>query len=74
QGLEQGLEQGIQKGESKGRLAGQAELLERQLVRRFGGLSGESQRRLAQATREQLQHWADRVLDAQTLGEVFEEH
>ncbi len=62
-GLEKGLEKGIRKGE--------ATILKRLLTARFEGLPGWVEERLAQASREQLEAWADRVLDAKQLEDVF---
>jgi len=66
-GIEQGLEQGLQKG----RAEGSAAVLARLLNRRFGPLPTTLTERLAQATPEQLELWAERVLDAPSLDEVF---
>lgn len=71
QGIEQGLEQGIEQGKRLGRLEGEATVLARQLARRFGPLSAETRARLQQASSEQLEQWAENILDARTLGEVF---
>ncbi len=60
---QQGLQQGLQQGE--------AALLERLLIKRFGPLSETTRSRLENASLEQLEGWADRVLDAATLDEVF---
>jgi hypothetical protein len=68
------IQRGLQEGEAKGRLEGQADLLTRQLVKRFGPLSAEIHARLAQATTDQLERWGERLLDAPTLDAVFEEH
>ena len=46
----------------------------RLLNRRFGPLSADVTRRLAQSTPEQLEIWAERVLDARTIDEVFAEN
>ena len=62
-GLEQGIEQGIHRGE--------AAVLKRQLKRRYGDLPEWVEERLAQASREELESWADRVLDAKRLEDVF---
>ncbi len=59
------------KGLEKGLLKGEATILKRQLNRRFDGLPGWVEERLAQASREQLESWADRVLDAKRLEDVF---
>lgn len=63
QGLEQGLEQGVRKGETT--------LLERLLTKRFGPLTEDIHSRLQAATSEQLETWAERILDARHLNEVF---
>ena len=49
-------------------------MLIRQLGRRFGSLSAETLSRLDNANQQQLEAWADRILDARTLEEVFLEH
>ena len=62
-GREQGLQQGLQQGEVL--------MLKRLLTRRFGPLPIWVEQRLAQASQQDLDAWADRVLEAQQLGEVF---
>ena len=74
QGLQQGLERGLEQGLTAGRAQGEASLLERLLTRRFGPLPDEARSRLTSATPEQLQAWSDRILDAESLSEVFEGH
>ncbi len=71
QGLEQGLEQGIEQGIVRGVPLGEAKLLRRQLAHRFGPLPGWVEDRLEHATEADLESWADRILDSQTLDEVF---
>ena len=51
-----------------------AGLLQRQLIKRFGPLPGAIQRRLDQATSEQLEIWAERILEAPNLPAVFDDH
>jgi len=58
-----GIEQGIQQGE--------VIVLLRQLTRRFGPLPAWVEERLTQASRQALEAWAERVLDAQQLEDVF---
>ena len=70
-GMQQGIQQGMQQGVQQGMQLGEALLLQRQLTRRFGELSAAQQARLAAATPAQLEIWGDRVLDAQSLDEVF---
>lgn len=51
---------------------GQRKLLLRLLRRRFGSaVDGEIERRLASATAEQVERWAERVLVAATLAELM---
>ena len=73
-GMEQGIEKGLEKGREEGRTQGTASVLLRLLNRRFGPLSADVTRRLAQSTPEQLEIWAERVLDARTIDEVFAEN
>jgi hypothetical protein len=74
-GMQQGLQQGLQQGEIKGKLEGESVLLERLLAKRFGSpLPDEISARLRAATTDQLESWADRVLDAPTLEAVLGEH
>lgn len=72
QGIELGMEQGMQVGREQGRKDALA-ILTRILVRRFGPLSEEVGRYLDSASLEQLDSWADRILDAPSLEAVFEE-
>nr|VFK42417.1 MAG: Predicted transposase YdaD [Candidatus Kentron sp. TC] len=69
--MERGMERGMEKGMELGREEGEAALLMRLLNRRFGPLSPEIERKIREASSEALALWGDRVLDAQTLEEVF---
>ena len=60
---QQGIEEGQRRGESG--------LLERQLTKRFGPLAEDTRARLQSANSEQLQCWAERILDARDLNDVF---
>ena len=73
-GIEKGLEKGREMGLEQGQILGQAALLERLLTRRFGPLPEEFRASLAAGSREQLQLWGDRMLDAASLSEVFGRH
>ncbi|MEF8729750.1 MAG: DUF4351 domain-containing protein [Accumulibacter sp.] len=64
---------GIEKGRQEGRQEGEASLLKRQLARRFGTLPDAVQVRLTTATIDQLEEWAIRVLDAESLDAVFDQ-
>lgn len=59
---------------NEGRERGERSLLYRQLARRFGPLDQQTETRLQQATTVDLERWADNILDAQTLDEVFTVH
>ena len=63
------------RGEARGRTEGRNAILSRQLAKRFGQdiFDIKLQERLRTATPEQLDRWAERILDAKTLEEVFEE-
>jgi hypothetical protein len=50
---------------------GEARLLTRQLTRRFGTLPADVTARMEDADTDTLEAWADRLLDARTLDEVF---
>ena len=67
--------EGETKGRMEGRMEGRNAILSRQLTKRFGYniLDIRMQERLRNATPEQLDRWAERILDAKTLEEVFQE-
>ena len=71
-GIEKGRQEGRREGRQEGIQQGEAALLRRQLVRRFGSLPSWTEQRLEQASREELERWAERVLEAPTLAEVFD--
>ena len=52
-------------------LEGESAVLQRQLARRFGPLSSETHARLTHASLAKLEQWADNILDAKTLEDVF---
>ena len=72
EGMQQGIEQGMQQGMQQGRVEGERALLERQLRRRFGLLSPEVTEKLVEASATDLETWAELVLDAPTLDDVFD--
>ena len=63
----------LQEGIQKGRLEGEAKLLLRMLPHRFGPLPLEITERIHSADPNTIGIWADRVLDAKSLDEVFSE-
>jgi hypothetical protein len=60
-------------GLKQGLVEGEANVLYRQLTRRFGPIGEVIQARLDNATLDQLGQWADSILDAKTLEDVFKE-
>ena len=71
QGRVQGMEQGRVQGMEQGLVQGQRAVLERQLTRRFGQLPLATESRLGRASTADLETWAENVLDAETLDDVF---
>ena len=58
-----GIEKGFQQGE--------VTVLKRLLTRRFGPLPAWAAQRLEQASPQELEGWAERVLEAQRLEDVL---
>ena len=71
EGMQQGMQEGMQQGMQQGRVEGERTVLERQLRRRFGLLPPEVAERLGRATAPDLEAWAERVIEADTLDDVF---
>ena len=71
EGRQEGIEEGIEKGMEKDRVEGEATLLLRLLERRFGPLPAAIRQRVAAADAETLLAWGERVLDADSLDEVW---
>ncbi|MDE0690613.1 MAG: DUF4351 domain-containing protein [Gammaproteobacteria bacterium] len=61
----------IQRARDEGRQEGTRIVLERQLQHRFGLLSPRVAERLRRASAGDLESWANQVLDANTIDEVF---
>ncbi|HIJ82783.1 MAG: DUF4351 protein [Magnetococcales bacterium] len=58
-------------GEQRGRQEGEAKILTRQLQRRFGNLPEWANEKIAKAEPSLLEEWSLRILDAQSLDDVF---
>ena len=67
----EGRTEGWAKGRAEGWAEGEAQMLRRQLTRRFGPLPEWANLRLQTADSAQLEAWADQVLEAKTLESVF---
>jgi hypothetical protein len=63
-GIQQGMQQGIQQGE--------VFILKRLLKRRFGELPVQLEQRLNEASIGELESWAEHILSANTLEDVFQ--
>ena len=69
---QEGIEQGRQEGRREGRREGECALLLRQLRRRFGAaVNTDIEQRIAAASLEQIDIWAERMLSAATLTELL---
>ncbi len=62
---------GRQRGLEEGFLQGEATLLLRQLKRRFEQLPAWVEQRLERASRDELEGWGDRVIEAKAIEDVF---
>jgi len=60
-------------GEARGELRGAANVVLRLLARRFGAVPDDVERRVRSADADTVQRWGDRVIDAQSLDDVFAE-
>lgn len=71
----EGILEGMQKGMQTGMLKGRHAVLQRQLRKRFGEAASDPWvlRRLEGASEEDLDRFAERILDARTIHEVFTE-
>jgi hypothetical protein len=70
--FEKGVVEGFGKGEIRGEIRGRAETLLRLLRKRFGAVPDAAVERVHAAGIEDLDRWADAVLDAPSLDAVFE--
>lgn len=71
QGIQKGRIQGLREGRSEGRLKAKKEVLVGLIRHKFGRCSRMHRQMLEQAGSQQLTAWSLRVLDAQSLDDVF---
>ena len=71
-GKQQGMQIGENRGLAVGEIQGQVKVLARQLCCRFRLTPTDALARLNGASSEQYEQWADNILTAQTLEQVFE--
>jgi predicted transposase/invertase (TIGR01784 family) len=70
---EQWVQEGKEQGRAEGVVRGQAQLLLRLLEFRFGPVPDAYRERIDQADADTLLAWGERIVTAQSLGEVFDE-
>ena len=63
--------QSEKKGMEKGIAAGEARILQRQLVHRFGPLPHHVLAKLENASAPPIENWSDRLMDGFSLTEIF---
>ena len=62
---------GMQQGKQEGKQEGEGYLLLRQIKRLFGQSPDWVEEKITQATTDQIEQWADNILDATTIEDVF---
>ena len=71
EGRTQGRAEGRAEGRVEGRVEGRAELLVKQLRLKFGELGPETVARVRAGSEQELDRWAERILTAGSLADVF---
>ncbi len=71
EGRREGRAEGRAEGRVEGRREGEAEILLRQMERKFGPVSDAHRKRVQQAECDQLLQWAERILIADSVEDVF---
>ena len=69
--LKREREEGKIEGKAEGKAEGFASLLSAQITRKFGVLPDWAKVRLLAADDATLQHWAEQILDAQCIDDLF---
>lgn len=73
EGREEGREEGRKEGRKEGLRQGQADVLRRQMQRKFGAVPAAVEARLASASFALLESWSLNLLDAESIDDVFRE-
>ncbi|QDQ28868.1 DUF4351 domain-containing protein [Chitinimonas arctica] len=71
---EEFIQKGVALGKAEGVEEGQANLLRRQILHKYGSLPEWVEERLGCATSEQLESWALQILSATSMDDVFSQH
>jgi len=69
---QEGATLGMRKGRQEGRQEGERLVLQRQLTRKFGELDYHTLEKIRHATEQDLELWAERILDAKSLEGVLQ--
>jgi flagellar biosynthesis/type III secretory pathway protein FliH len=67
----EGDKEGWKAGKKKGQKKGESTILIKQLTHKFGAIDARTRRRIADASSKQLLNWAERILTADKIEEVF---
>jgi len=70
--IQRARDEGMEQGMQQGRVEGERAVLEKQLRRRFGLVPSGVTDRLRRASANDIETWAENVLDAETLDDVFD--
>jgi hypothetical protein len=65
------IAQGKAEGKAEGELSGRTAVLIKLLTLKYGPLSADASQRVQQATTEELDRWAERILSATSLDDVL---
>lgn len=67
-----GMADGRQIGRQEGLLESEFLILQKQMIKRFGPLPTDVVEKITGATRQQLEKWLDRILDAKNVADLFD--
>jgi hypothetical protein len=70
-GIEKGIKEGRKEGQAEGRDLGKRELVRSQIRKRFGAFPDWAEERLSSSTAQQIDRLALKILDSESLEELF---
>jgi flagellar biosynthesis/type III secretory pathway protein FliH len=70
--LEEWAKEYIAEGRQEGRQEGEILALQKLLAKRFGAIPLDITAQIANASLDQIEHWFDKAIDADTLTDVFQ--
>jgi flagellar biosynthesis/type III secretory pathway protein FliH len=70
--LEEWAKEYIAEGRQEGRQEGEILALQKLLAKRFGAIPFDITAQIANASLDQIEHWFDKAIDADTLSDVFQ--